>query len=507
METLSIGDCIGFSALFLMAEDSMITEDPVAGVTSSLFSVICKMSGTGFSDIDHCPSMSDYVHMKKFYIENLGCSKNQVDAEAMLEVLEETGSWSYTENPEEADLIMINTCGFIEPAREQSLDSVFSMRSSYPDAKILMTGCLAERYGKQIDTDLPEVDGFFGNRDLSFVTEAARQIMDGERALVFPSYPDISTREYMHRDKLLSFAGSAYLKISEGCNHCCRYCAIPLIRGSLRSRSIEDVLKEAEDLISHGVYELNLIAQDLAAFGTDRGSRDFLELLDRMAMLPGDFVIRLLYIHPDDFPAGLPELISRREKILPYFDIPFQHASVPVLRAMGRTGSAESYLALIRSIRQQLPDAVIRSTFLLGFVNEDDAAREELLQFVSEAQLDWAGCFVYSLEEGTPAYGDRSEEEHEEAIAQAETFKTSLEGLQETISIERLQRWVGRELEVLIEEQVTGEDLLIGRIWGQAPEVDGLTVVLSDPVGTGQRVRCRITRTAGLDLEAVPIEK
>ncbi len=443
--------------------------------------------------------------MKYFYIENLGCAKNQVDAEVMLKELQKTGSWEYTESSDRADLILINTCGFIEPAREESLDAVFSLRAAHPDVKIVMTGCLAERYGREIDQELPEVDGFFGNRDLSYITAVAEDIMNGDHVSCFPDYPDISGREYMHRERLLSYAGSAYVKISEGCNHRCRYCAIPLIRGGLRSRTKEDVLAEVKALIADGVYEINLIAQDLAAFGTDRGHPQFMELLDEMSLLPGDFIIRMLYIHPDDFPAGLPELVRDREKIVPYFDIPFQHASVPVLRSMGRRGSARTYLDLIRSIREVLPDAVIRSTFLLGFVNEDDAAREELLDFVREAQLDWAGCFVYSLEEGTPAYSDRSSSEHEKAVAEAEAFKPELEALQEEITQGRLQRWVGRHVDVLIEETVEGEDLLIGRIAGQAPEVDGLTVVLSEHGEPGERILCEVRRVVGVDLEAMPI--
>ncbi|MDA3833022.1 MAG: 30S ribosomal protein S12 methylthiotransferase RimO, partial [Spirochaetales bacterium] len=175
--------------------------------------------------------------MNNLYIENLGCAKNQVDAETMLEVLQETGEWEYTEIPAEADLILVNTCGFIETAREESLESVFSLRENFPKAKILMTGCLSERYGKQMDEQLPEVDGFFGNRDLSYITQAAREAIEGKRVSLFPDYADITNRDYMHREKLLSFAGSAYVKISEGCSHRCRYCAIPLIRGDLRSRT------------------------------------------------------------------------------------------------------------------------------------------------------------------------------------------------------------------------------------------------------------------------------
>ncbi len=444
--------------------------------------------------------------MKKFYIENLGCAKNQVDAEVMLESLTESGHWIYSETAEEADLILVNTCGFIEPARIESIDTIFELREAYPEKKIVMTGCLSERYATEISEEFSEVDGFFGNRDLGKITEVADRIEAGEHVVSLPDYPDISGREYMHRDKLLNFAGSAYVKLSEGCDHRCRYCAIPLIRGGLRSRTREQVLDEVKELVDKGVYEINLIAQDLAAFGKDRGAPEFMELLDEMSLLPGKFIIRMLYIHPDDFPAELPALVKERERIIPYFDIPFQHAAVPVLRKMGRTGSAESYLKLLESIRQELPDAVIRSTFLLGFVNEDEQARQELLDFIASAQLDWVGSFIYSLEEGTPAFTDRDESTHEEVIAEAEAFKPRLEELQERITNERLERWVGREFDVLIEEVIPHEDLLIGRIPMQAPEVDGLTVVLSETGEPGDLIRCRITRTVGIDLEAVPVQ-
>ncbi len=443
--------------------------------------------------------------MKKFYIENLGCAKNQVDAEVMLEALTESGEWTYTEDVDQADLILVNTCGFIEPARVESIDTIFSLREDHPDKKIVMTGCLAERYANEMNDEFSEVDGFFGNKDLTRIVEVAERIQKGEHVVTIPDYPDISEREYMHREKLLSYTGSAYVKISEGCNHRCRYCAIPLIRGSLRSRTKEDVLAEVKDLISHGVYEINLIAQDLAAFGTDRGPSEFMGLMDEMSLLPGRFIIRMLYIHPDDFPVDLPALVAEREKIVPYFDVPFQHVSVPVLRKMGRTGDARSYLAMVEAIRAKVPDAVIRSTFLLGFVNEDEAARTELLEFITAAKLDWVGSFIYSLEEGTPAFEDRDDETHESVISDAERFKPRLEALQESVTTAQLERWVGREFDVLIEEVIPHEDLLIGRIPLQAPEVDGLTVVLSDHGKPGDILRCRITRVIGVDLEAVPI--
>ncbi len=452
--------------------------------------------------------------IKKVYIENLGCAKNQVDAEVMLNSLKETGAWEYSELSEDADLIIVNTCGFIEPAREESLNTLFELRSQYPDKKIIMAGCLSERYGKQISGDLVEADGFFGNMNLAEIPLFADQIMQGERA---ERYPDLPDREYFTRQKLFSFPGSAYLKISEGCSHHCRYCAIPLIRGDLRSRPFDDIIGDAKALIDQGVTEINLIAQDLAAYGTElnSGSRgeleknfvqgNFLDLLNALSSLEGRHILRMLYIHPDDFPAGLPQLVKERQNILPYFDIPFQHAAVPVLRGMGRSGSAEQYLDLIAGIRETLPDAVIRSTFMLGFPGERRDHFNKLLDFTEKARLDWAGIFIYSPEEGTPAFTERTAASHKRAASRAEGYKLELEQLQNSITEQQLDRWIGREFDVLIEEKIEQEDLLIGRMFAQAPEVDGSTVVLTDSGKPGDVIRCGIRRRIGIDLEAVPI--
>jgi ribosomal protein S12 methylthiotransferase len=439
----------------------------------------------------------------RVYVENLGCAKNQVDAEVMLAALEENGAWERTAEADEADLIIINTCGFIEPAREESLNTLFALRAAWPKKKIIMAGCLAERYGRQISAELHEADGFFGNLDLGRIPGFAARIMAGERAELYPELPE---REYITRRGLLSYPGSAYLKISEGCSHHCSYCAIPLIRGELRSRPFEDVLGDARRLISSGVREINIIAQDLAAYGRDRSRRsEFPELLSRLSSLEGSFVLRMLYIHPDSFPGELIRLVKERENILPYFDIPFQHAAQPILRAMGRSGTYESYLDLIESIRAELPDAVIRSTFMLGFPGERASHVARLMHFAEAARLDWAGVFIYSPEEGTPAFGLRSPAGHRAAAKRSESRRQELEALQQSVTEEPLKRWIGREFDVLIEERVAGEELLIGRMFAQAPEVDGSTVVLSDRGEPGQIIRCGIRRTVGVDLEAVPV--
>ncbi|MDT4761303.1 30S ribosomal protein S12 methylthiotransferase RimO [Sphaerochaeta sp. PS] len=445
--------------------------------------------------------------MKKLYLENLGCSKNQVDAETMLNLLAED-DYIRTDDPTEADVMLVNTCGFIESAREQSIESFFSLHETNPQAKILLTGCMAQRYAQDLSEELLEASAIFGNRDLSKIREVVDRVVNGERVVETYAYPPVKEEVY-ERNELLSFPGSAYLKISEGCNHRCSYCAIPLIRGSLRSRPMEMILEDARRLLDRGIRELNLIAQDLAAFGTDTGdgSSQFMELLKRLVALEGNFVLRLLYIHPDAFPPELPQFIVENPKVLPYFDIPFQHAATSVLRSMGRTGTKESYLALIESIRSTVPGAVIRSTILLGYPGEDAQAFAELQDFLKKAQLDWMGSFLYSREEGTKAFGLRGEKDHDKAHTVAAKYQKKLEALQQPITVSRLEQFVGKEYDVLIEEKIQEEDLAIGRIYSQAPEVDGLTVVMGRDLVPGSVVRCGIRAVKGLDLEAVVLER
>lgn len=442
---------------------------------------------------------------KRVYVENLGCAKNQVDAEVMLNELVQAGCVA-VDDASEADVILVNTCGFIESAREESVNTFFELREQYPEAKVIMTGCLSQRYGKELEKELVEADGIFGNRDLRHITTMVRRIYAGERPVDLPAYPLI-TEESDKRGKLFNFPGSAYLKISEGCNHRCRYCAIPLIRGSLRSRPLEAVIEEAKRLVGSGIKELNLIAQDLAAYGTDWPGKEsqFLRLLEALVAIEGDFRIRMLYIHPDAFPHELPQFVAANPKVIPYFDIPFQHAHPDVLRPMGRMGDRQSYLALVNSIRAVLPEATLRSTFMLGFTGETDGTFKELRQFVEESRLDWVGSFVYSREEGTPAFKDRSAAEHKAMGKKAASMQKRLEAVQQAITMERLQRFVGTEQDVLIEELVEGEDLAIGRTPHQAPEVDGLTVVMGRNLVPGTVVRCGISRVNGIDLEAIPV--
>lgn len=428
-----------------------------------------------------------------FYIESLGCAKNQVDSEGIIAALEEAG-FACVEAPEEADVIVVNTCGFIEAAKKESIDVCLGLKSRFPGKRLIMAGCLSQRYSAELAAEMPEIDAFAGNRDPREVAMLARgeAARPSGRAAGSPASRPARTR-------LLSPPGSAYLKIAEGCDNRCTYCAIPLIRGPLASRDRAGVVREARELLGRGVAEIVLIAQDLGSFGLDRGSPQLPDLIGELDALPGRFWIRLLYIHPDRFPAGLPAAVARSAHVVPYFDIPFQHASARILRSMGRRGDAAAYLDLVRAIREGVPDAVIRTTFLTGFPGETGEDFQDLLDFQLQAEPDWCGAFSYSREEGTPAHGLAGRVARGEAVRR----KEAVEAAQVPITARRMDRFVGRTLDVLLEEEVKGEGLWIGRAYLQAPEVDGLTVVAGEGLEPGTTVPVRITRRNGVDLEGV----
>jgi ribosomal protein S12 methylthiotransferase len=425
---------------------------------------------------------------RTFHLESLGCAKNQVDSELMIAALEKAG-WERASGPGAADVLIVNTCGFITEAKTQSIETSLSLKAQHPGKKVIMAGCLSERYRDTLARELPEIDGFLGNKDPASIVA----LLEGRAP---PPGPAERARPY-ERPHLLSFPGSAYVKIAEGCANRCTYCAIPLIRGTLASRDRAEIVAEIRGLRDRGITELILIAQDLGSYGRDRGGAELVPLLSDIASLQGDFWIRLLYIHPDHFPAGLLDVVAADARFLPYFDLPFQHASPGILRAMGRRGDPDRNLALVSEIRGRLPRAAIRSTFLLGFPGETDADFAELLDFQDRARLDWVGAFTYSREEDTPAYSMAGKV----TKAAAARRKAELEARQVPITERALDARVGTTLDVLVEEQVEGEDMSIGRGFLQAPDVDGL-VVLRRRCAPGTTARARITRRNGVDLEA-----
>lgn len=464
---------------------------------------------------------------RSFFLDQHGCAKNQVDGELLTGRLLALG-WKRTDDPASASLIIINTCGFIESAKTESLQSLMEARAAYPDAKIVFAGCLAERYMDAFSEDLPEADALFGNGDLSrfdevvaalFADKASAAFKTTGRPCVKPPQEGVCAGP---RPELLNFPSSAYVKITEGCNNCCAFCAIPVIRGELRSRPQSDIIAEIKELRERGVFEINLIGQDLAAYGRDgvpKGKSNhpsyseepspLKKLLEAISALPGHFWVRLLYIHPDHFPFDILDTVAADGRILPYFDVPFQSGSNNVLSAMNRTGSRESYAALAQRVREA--GAVLRTTFLCGFPGETDEDARETEEFLKLVRPDWSGCFPYSREEDTPAYSMKKQVSHKKAAERA----SRLEDLQTAITSERLAAHIGKEYEVLIEEIIDDPEndagIALGRSWFQAPEVDGATIVRYEldseeqkaAVQPGKIVRVKVLGVSGVDIDTL----
>jgi ribosomal protein S12 methylthiotransferase len=484
-----------------------------------------------------------------FYLDPFGCAKNQVDAETIMALLGGAG-WSAAEDPEAADLIIVNSCGFIESAKRESINAVLAWRKHYPGKKILLAGCLAQRYGAELAESLPEADGIFGNADLSNIAEAAgraagRVLGRGPEAAVpgsglsagtanraaaagtdhapfsgISAAPAADTASFAGvpppvpvvsgKRPLLSLPGSAYVKISEGCNNRCTFCAIPLIRGPLVCRPVPDIVDECRELIRRGVREINLIGQDTGSYRTADAASGAVEaalpdLLAALSALEGRFWVRLLYIHPDNFPPAILDTMARDGRFLPYFDIPFQHGSAKILAAMNRRGNAEAGLGLIGRIRERLPAAVIRSTFMTGFPGETEEDFAALLDFQDRARLDWLGCFAYSREEDTAAYAMKNRVPKKTA----EERKRLVEERQIPITGKNMDRFTGGEYDILVEEKIEGEEgLYLGRLYCQAPEVDGAALIHCGDGGNlepGTFIKGRVFARTGFDLQVFPV--
>ena len=467
--------------------------------------------------------------MTRFFIDQHGCAKNQVDGELVISRLAAMGLVQ-TFDPSEARIIIINSCGFIESAKKESISAVVSAKQQYPDAKILLTGCLAERYADTLSASMPEADGIFGNGDLSQIDSIVKPLMAGKRPVLVPEQKGVCCGD---RTMMLSYRGSAYVKITEGCSNHCSFCAIPVIRGELRSRKAQDIISEIQVLVSNGVYEINLIGQDLAAYGTGAGDDVFSTgrfslpeidadgvnrgtdtpsalslLLGKISGLKGDFIVRLLYMHPDHFNRDILPVMKKDPRLLPYFDIPFQSGDDALIRAMNRKGTAQEYERLVKDIRTALPGASLRTTFLTGFPGETDESAANTRMFLETIQSDWSGCFPYSREEDTPAYSIKGRVTQKTAKERADR----LEAIQAGITKKALEARCGKEYSVLIEEIVRGNDegLAIGRSWFQAPEVDGSFVVrydlddskACDAVKPGNVVRAAAESSSDVDIDS-----
>lgn len=401
---------------------------------------------------------------------SLGCPKNQVDAELMLAKLQNAG-FNIVDVAYEADVVVINTCGFIEDAKKESIENILEMAELKKDgeiSKILVTGCLAERYKDEILTELPEVDGVMGLGANADIVEAINALMEDEK---FERYPDKSLMPLGGERLLTTPQHWAYLKVADGCSNCCTYCAIPSIRGEFRSRPMDEIVSEAHKLASDGTKELVVIAQDTTRYGLDLyGELKLPELLRRLNDIAGIEWIRLLYCYPDRITDELINTMAECEKVLHYIDLPLQHADGRILKSMNRTGDRESLTALIDKIRDKMPDVILRTTFITGFPGEDDEAFTNLAEFVDDIQFDRLGCFAYSAEEGTSAaeFPDQIEDEikkHRADVIMEQQFD---------IMQYKQKQLIGESIKCIVEGYDAYTDSYFGRTWMDAPEIDSV---------------------------------
>ena len=431
-------------------------------------------------------------------IVSLGCAKNRVDAELMMYQLNKAG-FRLVQDAAMADAAIVNTCGFIESAKQESIDEILELAQLKKEGKIkaiIVTGCLAERYNSQIMQQLHEVDAVIGIGKNADIAEVVRKALDGERVAEFP-------------DKLLlPMEGGrvqstephwAYLKIADGCDNCCTYCAIPLIRGGFRSRRIEDIVEEAKGLAKNGVKELNVIAQDTTRYGEDNYGRLMLpELLRELCGIDGIEWIRILYCYPDRITDELLEVMQKEDKIVNYIDLPLQHCNGRILRAMNRRGDRESLTALIRHIREKVPGVVLRTTLIAGFPGESDEDFEELSAFVGDVRFERLGCFAYSQEEDTPAAVMDDQVDEDVKARRAEIIAEQ----EAVIMNDWCEAQIGREIDVLVDGFDRYAECWFGRSAFDAPEVDPCVffTVSDRKPQPGEMIRVRITDHIDCDL-------
>jgi len=432
----------------------------------------------------------------KIHLVSLGCAKNLVDSERMLGRLMQAG-WPYTPEPGEAETIIVNTCSFIESAINESIDTILEMarfKQTGTCRRLIVAGCLPERFREDIIESLPEVDFFLGTGAFHEIVKAVKGPLTPSGCLL--PHPDSISVEDTEPHRLLSSAQTAYLKIAEGCSRHCTYCIIPKLRGKQKSRSLENIVSEARSLISRDIKELILVAQDTTAYGNDLDPPvSLVKVLESIAGISGDVWIRLLYAHPQSMDASIVRTVATYRNICSYFDIPIQHASSRLLKRMGRNYTSGDLYRLYDQIRSLIPAAALRTTVIVGFPGETDKDFEALLAFVEEIRFDHLGVFVYSDSQDLPSHPLSG---HIPEYVAKERYER-LMSRQLQISLENNQKHFGRIYSVLVETKAK-EHLFTGRTCFQAPEVDGITYIHSESLLTGSFARVKITDFLEYDL-------
>lgn len=426
---------------------------------------------------------------------SLGCSKNLVDTEMMIGIFKEH-EFSIVNNPQEADIILINTCGFIESAKQEAINTILEM-AEYKKKNckyIIATGCLVQRYKEELEKALPEVDLFINCDSYGEFWKEVKKVIKNEKETDKYNL-DYEDRVITTGDKM------AYLKIAEGCSNRCTYCSIPQIRGPFVSRKMEDVLKEARELAKKGIKELIVIAQDTTKYGIDiYGEPKLAELLEELCKIEGIEWIRFLYAYPETITDELIEVVKNNDKICKYFDIPIQHISDKVLKRMNRKSDSKSIKDLIKKIREQIPEVILRTTVIVGFPGETIEDFNELYNFIKEAGFDKLGAFTYSKEDGTPA-ARLSEQIH--PMTKKSRYNKIMK-IQQEISRKNLEEKIGQEYKVLLESVAFDGKYYIGRSYMDVPDMDGVVFIKNDnkQKEIGQFVNCKITDVKDYDLVA-----
>lgn len=434
--------------------------------------------------------------MKLLFI-SLGCDKNLVDSEMMMGLLHDRG-YEFTDNEEEADIIVINTCGFINDAKEESINTILEM-AKYKENNLkalIVAGCLVERYKNEILQELPEIDAIVGTTAFDKICDVVDDVLADKKHNELESInkmcrPDVK--------RIITTGGYySYLKIAEGCDKHCTYCSIPMIRGAYRSVPMDELVKEAEYLADNGVNELIIVAQEITVYGKDLyGEKKLPELLHRLCKIPGIQWIRLLYCYPEEITDELIETIRTEKKICHYIDMPIQHASDKILKAMGRRTNNAELRNIISKLRKEIPDICLRTTLITGFPGETEEDHQILLDFIDEMEFDRLGVFTYSPEEDTKAASLDNQVDEEVKLCR----KDEIMELQQEISMDKSERLVGKEIEVIIEGKASDEDVYVGRSYMDAPSVDGYVFINSEEeLMSGDFAKVRIVKAMEYDL-------
>jgi ribosomal protein S12 methylthiotransferase len=417
----------------------------------------------------------------KVSLLSLGCPKNLVDSEKLLKKLEKKGIF-YSSNPDESDILIINTCGFIESAKKESIEEILKLsKLKGKNKKLLVFGCLAKRHGDDLKREIPEIDALWGIGDDDKIVDYCSKIIT--KSITTETAEKLTETPY------------AYLKIAEGCDKKCSYCVIPQIRGGFHSIPSEVILEEAKGLIQSGKKELILIAQDITEYGTDLKDYDLSRLIRDIASLEGDFWIRLLYLYPTSITDELIETIATEDKVCNYIDMPLQHSEKQMLELMGRGGSRSYFEKLIAKIRHIIPDVNIRTTLIVGFPQETDTEFNAMVKFAQRIKFDRLGVFTYSKEEGSTAYKLKGQVSKKIKAERLNKIMT----VQSEISLEKNKRLVGKSFKALIDD--IEDNIAVARIYSQAPEIDGVVLIHDSSVEKGCFVNVKIEEAYDYDLK------